>query len=195
MNGARRYFSDVGQERVYRTTAPAPEGVYSQTIYPDPAPVVQQVSEVRGGGGPWWANLPVDPGVPGVQRTQVYQQQYANNVRMVETQQLSPADLQLYERYLDRPPYDVVVEGDRNRKSNGKPRKSDYSGYWRGIGEPYAYSEQQTMAAPVQRRPVLVDDVGYQPYGYREVVTEAAPRPWVPAAGAVERRIVSNRVY
>lgn len=199
MNGVKRYFSDVNQQRHYRTTVPQ-EGAYSQTVYADPglppSGGFEQVSQVvePPGAGPWWARgVTVDPAA---QRAQIY----GTNQRVVETTQLNPADIELYERYLHRPPSDVVVEGDRTRKSNGKPRKMDYSGQWRAVGQPYQYSEQTAYVQP--RRPVgyVTEEMGYAPYGYqevmmpppsqvsRQVITERMAAP-------IEQRIVNTRVY
>lgn len=192
MNGARRYFSDVQQPRVYTSTAPQDAGVYSRTVYQDPgmqAGGVVQQDVMTQGAGPWWAR-----GVVADPAAQVYGQYGQQTV--VTQQQLNPADLQLYESYLARPPPDVIVEGDRTRQSNGKPRKPKYSGYWRQVGDPYQYSEQQQQTAyvrqPVQRS-YVTENMSYGPY--QEVVMPP-PGQVIQTVGApVETHIRNTRVF
>ena len=194
MNGATRYFSDVEQPRHYRTTLPTgqQEGVYSQqqAIYPEygrslgaEPPVVDS----RLAGGPWW----IQP-----EQAQIYRT--GGDVRVVQSNQLRPEDVDLYERYLtSATPYDVIVDGDRDRDSRGRRRKSDYSGYWRCIGDPYHHSEQPQVAY-VDRRPVqqgFVRTEEYSPYGYQAVIPPAAAVSRQVITSPVERRIYNSRPY
>jgi len=192
MNRVSRFFSDVQEPRVYNTTLPPQEAVYSgqQQIY---GAARAPMPEAR---GPWWAQGVME----GPQTTQVTTQ-YSGNVRMGQTNQLSPQDQALYDRYLsvDRP-HDLVVEGDRYTQSNGRLRKMDYSGRWRQVGDPYYYTEQQQQqvayAAPVQRSYVQ-EEVGYSPYGYQAVVPAAMGRQMITETvqAPMERRIMSGRAY
>ena len=173
---------------MYNTTLPQ-EAVYSQQVY-GAARGVTQVPESR---VPWWVQ-----GVEGPQTTQV---RYDGDVRLAQSNQLSQLEMDRYERYLtvDRP-YDLVVEGDRYTRSNGKPRKMDYSGKWRQVGNPYNYTEQQQQQVNYVQGPAqtscVTEEVGSSPYGYqavmppvgRQVITERMQAP-------VERRIMSGRIY
>ena len=199
MNGATRYFSDVSQPRHYRTTLPTgpQEAVYSQQqqVYTaDYGRVAEPpVIESRPAGGPWWASEVIEP-----ERAQIYRT--GGDVRVVQSNQLRPEDVDLYERYLtSATPYDVIVDGDRgDRDSRGRRRKLDYSGYWRSIGDPYHYSEQPQVAY-VDRRPVQQGFVTrteeYSPYGYQAVIPPAAAVSRQVITSPVERRIYNSRVY